>query len=56
MDEEALFYFQSRGISRDDSKKALVYAFAGEMVEKVQSAYLKPALTRLVQDWMGGLS
>lgn len=56
MDEEALFYFQSRGISRADAKKALVYAFAGEMVERVSSEYLKPALTKLVQDWMGGAS
>jgi Fe-S cluster assembly protein SufD len=56
MDEEALFYFQSRGISRADAKKALVYAFAGEMVERVPSDYLKPALTKFVQDWMGGAS
>jgi len=52
IDEEALFYLQSRGISRDEAKKVLVYAFAGEMVEKIESAYLKPALKKLVDNWM----
>ena len=52
IDEEALFYLQSRGISRDEAKKVLVYAFAGEMVEKVESGYLKPGLKKLVDSWM----
>jgi Fe-S cluster assembly protein SufD len=52
IDDEALFYLQSRGISRDEAKKVLVYAFAGEMVEKIESAYLKPALKKLVDGWM----
>ncbi len=52
IDDEALFYLQSRGISREEAKKVLVYAFAGEMVEKIESAYLKPALKKLVDGWM----
>jgi Fe-S cluster assembly protein SufD len=52
IDEEALFYLQSRGISRDEAKKVLVYAFAGEMVEKLENGYLKPALKKLVDNWM----
>ena len=52
IDEEALFYLQSRGISRDEAKKVLVYAFAGEMVEKIGNNYLKPALKKLVDNWM----
>jgi Fe-S cluster assembly protein SufD len=52
IDEEALFYLQSRGISRDEAKKVLVYAFAGEMVEKIGNDYLKPALKKLVDNWM----
>jgi len=52
IDDEALFYLQSRGISREEAKKVLVYAFAGEMVEKIESVYLKPALKKLVDGWM----
>jgi Fe-S cluster assembly protein SufD len=52
LDEEALFYLRSRGIGREEAKRVLVYAFAGEMVEKIESDYLRPALTRMVDRWM----
>jgi Fe-S cluster assembly protein SufD len=52
IDEEALFYLQSRGIGREEAKKVLVYAFAGEMVEKLENSYLRQALKKLVDDWM----
>lgn len=54
MDEEALFYLQSRGIGREAARKMMVYAFAGEMVEKVEDPYLKPALTKMMNEWMDG--
>ena len=53
LDEEALFYLQSRGIGREEAKKTLVYAFVGEMLDKVSSTYLKEPLKRMVSDWMG---
>jgi len=52
IDEEAIFYLQSRGIGREEAKKVLVYAFAGEMVERLENSYLKPALKKLVDNWM----
>ena len=52
IDDEALFYLQSRGIGREEAKKVLVYAFAGEMVERLENSYLKPALKKLVDNWM----
>ncbi len=54
MDEEALFYFQSRGIGREEAKRTLVYSFAGEMVERIENEYLKKPLTDMVRRWMGG--
>jgi len=55
LDEEALFYFQSRGIDREEATRTLVNAFAGEMVEKA-SDYLRAPLRQMVNDWMEGKS
>jgi len=52
LDEEALFYFQSRGIGREEAKRTLVYAFAGEMVERVPSEALRTPLKAMVNEWM----
>ena len=56
LDEKALFYLQSRGINREEARKILVNAFAGEMVDRVASEYLKNPLRQIVNDWMGGKS
>ncbi len=53
IDEEAIFYLQSRGIGRAEAKKMLVYAFADEMVQKLSNDYLKPVLKKMINDWMG---
>ncbi len=52
LDEEALFYLQSRGLGREEAKRTLVYAFAGEMVERVADGYLKAPLQTMVKKWM----
>jgi Fe-S cluster assembly protein SufD len=52
LDEEAIFYFQARGISREEAKRTLVSAFAQEMVEKVSRDTLKAPLGRRVEHWM----
>lgn len=52
LDEEAIFYFQSRGISREEAKRTLVYAFAEEMVGKIPAEYVKGPLGQMVQKWM----
>lgn len=53
MDEEALFYLQSRGIGREEARQLLVYAFAGEMLDRIPFDYLKHPLRQMVNDWMG---
>jgi Fe-S cluster assembly protein SufD len=52
LDEEALFYLQSRGIGREEAKRTLVYAFAGEMLERVALDYLKAPLRKMLNEWM----
>ena len=36
LDEEALFYLRSRGISAEEARNLLVYAFASEIVERMK--------------------
>ena len=56
LDEEALFYFQSRGIGKAEAKRILVSAFAGEMVDRVPEDYLREPLRRMVSEWLEGKS
>lgn len=56
LDEEAVFYLQSRGIPRAEAKRILVHAFAEEMVDRVKNAYLQKPLRRMVEDWLEGKS
>lgn len=44
LDEQALFYFQSRGIDRETARSLLLYAFANDLIKRVKS---KPLQTRL---------
>ena len=36
LDEEALFYLRSRGIGEDEARGLLIYAFAGEIVDRIR--------------------
>ena len=56
LDEEALFYFQSRGISREDARRNLVYAFADEMVDRVKDHHLQKPYRKMVEEWLEGKS
>ncbi len=44
LDEKSIFYLQSRGIDEETAKHILTFAFANEMVEKVENAALKTVL------------
>ncbi len=50
LDEDALFYLLSRGVSRVDANALLVYAFAGEMLGRIEHDALRRAVTHLVID------
>lgn len=49
LDEEALFYLRQRGLSLADAKGLLVYAFANDVVEKVNVPALRDYLQKILQ-------
>lgn len=50
LDEEALFYLRSRGISEANAKAMLLYAFAAEVLEPIQNDMLKNYLDSLIAE------
>ena len=36
LDDKSIFYFQSRGIDEETARNMLTFAFANEMVDKIQ--------------------
>ena len=49
LDEDALFYLQTRGISKDNAKKLLVSAFIGEVIEAVENENTVDLIERLLK-------
>jgi len=49
LDENALFYMQSRGISRDEARMLLSVAFTSDVIEHVRLEALKDRLHKLVE-------
>jgi Fe-S cluster assembly protein SufD len=50
IEDNALFYLQSRGISEQEAKKLLLLAFAEECVERMQSSVAREHIERLVSE------
>jgi Fe-S cluster assembly protein SufD len=44
LDEEALFYLQARGLTRDEARDLLLHAFAGEVLGEISSPELRGRL------------
>ncbi|MEZ5195301.1 MAG: Fe-S cluster assembly protein SufD [Bacteroidales bacterium] len=54
LDDEALFYIKSRGISEYNSKLLLMYAFAAEVVNKITINPLKERIDDLIKKRLRG--
>lgn len=50
LDPKQIFYLRSRGIGEDYARSLLSYAFAGEVVDKIQVASLRKRLQQLLFD------
>lgn len=50
LDEEALFYLRTRGVSKDSARAMMLYAFAGEILDNVKHPELKDYLDQLVSE------
>lgn len=53
LDEEALFYLQARGIDKVQAKGLLLYAFAGEVLEKIELESFRDYCDSLIQERLG---
>ncbi len=54
LDENALFYMQSRGIPRKEARLLMLYAFAHEVIDKIEVAPLKNRINGLVDKRLRG--
>ncbi len=52
VDETALFYLRSRGLSEAAAKHLLLLAFANECLNRMNSEQLRKHLERLVNEWL----
>ncbi|WP_020593604.1 Fe-S cluster assembly protein SufD [Kiloniella laminariae] len=53
IDEDALFYLRSRGLSREQAQSLLVNAFLADAVEALQNEDLKDLFLTRIADWLG---
>lgn len=53
LDEEALFYLKARGIDKNTATGLLLYAFAGEVLEKIQEESFRSYAISLIQERLG---
>jgi Fe-S cluster assembly protein SufD len=50
LDEEALFYLQARGISKDTARAMMLYAFAGEVLDSIKHPVIKDYLDQIISE------
>lgn len=50
LDEEAMFYLQARGIDKITARAMMLYAFAGEVLDKINSEPLKNYFDSLISE------
>ena len=52
IDKEALFYMQSRGISKEDASSLLIRGFASELLNEIQHEGTKKYLFNKFDHWL----
>ena len=52
IDENAMFYLRSRGLSEPASRSLMVYAFASEAIDRIQPQLLRAQLRQTLFDWL----
>lgn len=50
LDEESLFYLRSRGVGKEQAKNMLTYAFAGEIIDRIDHEATRTYLDGLLLD------
>jgi Fe-S cluster assembly protein SufD len=54
LDPDLLFYCRSRGIPEKEARALMIASFIGEVLEKVENAELRAALTSYAESWLAG--
>jgi Fe-S cluster assembly protein SufD len=50
LNDESIFYLRSRGIGRENARRMLIHAFAGEIIERIKCVPAREVLDKLVWD------
>jgi Fe-S cluster assembly protein SufD len=50
LDEEALFYLQTRGIHKETARAMMLYAFAGEIIDNIKHPAIKEYLDTIISE------
>ena len=50
LNDESIFYLRTRGIGRENARRMLIHAFAGEIIERVKCAPVREELDKLIWD------
>ena len=53
LDDEALFYLQSRGIPEAQARNLLIQAFVAEVIEEISNADVQEQASLIVAKWLG---
>ena len=53
LDENAMFYLQTRGIPQKEAKALLMYAFANNVLESVKIPQLKKSVNKIIAEKLG---
>ena len=53
LDEEGLFYLQTRGLSRETARNLMVHAFAGDVVQRIREEGLRERIEERVKNYLG---
>lgn len=56
LDEAALFYLQSRGLSRPEARSLLTFAFAEDVILRIGNASIREKMERHLAGWLPELS
>jgi Fe-S cluster assembly protein SufD len=54
LDDQALFYLMSRGISKAEAETMLTRAFLAELIDPIEEEALNAALTGVIEGWLLG--
>jgi Fe-S cluster assembly protein SufD len=56
LDQEALFYLQSRGIDPETARNMMVHAFAAELLEALPEDSIRPYLENAMSSWLENIA